>query len=390
MEDSILIVGTSARAATFSALRAGLRPMAIDLFADRDLSIVCPVHRVQVGNYPEALPALARDAPPGPWMYTGGLEIRPEIVERIARERWLWGNNAECLRRARDPFAMFAALRAANLPCPTICRSDERQTGQWLLKPIAGSGGAAIRLASGDTGHSRDRARRDYLQEFVEGESRSGVFVADDSRCRLLGVTRQLVGIDWLHASAFRYAGSIGPLAVSEMEKQGWERLGTAVTAFAGLRGLFGLDAIVRDGVPWPVEINPRYTASVEVIENATGVIAMALHRHAFAKINRAGRESDGFSPNPLLSRPARTGVVGKAIWYAPRSITIPPDGPWEPVLRRPPALDEPPAFADIPAARERIAKGRPVLTFFAVAASVEKCELELRRTAAEFDRLLR
>ena len=38
-----------------------------------------------------------------------------------------------------------------------------------------------------------------------------------------------------------------------------------------GLAGWFGVDFILRDGIPWPVEINPRYTASVEIHELASG-----------------------------------------------------------------------------------------------------------------------
>ena len=51
----------------------------------------------------------------------------------------------------------------------------------------------------------------------------------------------------------------------------------------AGLRGLFGVDFVLRDGIPWPVEVNPRYTASVEVLEFAAGIRALTLHRSIFA-----------------------------------------------------------------------------------------------------------
>src|SRR5207253_1326305 len=102
---------------------------------------------------------------------------------------------------------------------------------------------------------ARSPGRPAYRQAFVEGESQAGVFVADETGCRLLGVSRQLVGERWLHARRFRYSGSIGPLTVTPAERTAWERLGGAVAAFAGLHGLFGVDAVVRDGVPWPVEV---------------------------------------------------------------------------------------------------------------------------------------
>jgi predicted ATP-grasp superfamily ATP-dependent carboligase len=121
------------------------------------------------------------------------------------------------------------------------------------------------------------------------------------------------------------------------------------------------------------VEVNPRYTASVEVLEHATGLKALAWHRRAF---------------DPKAERPAAPAAaaacVGKAILFAPRDVTFPADGPWADVLRSPSAVGEAPAYADIPPPNTHIKAGRPVLTFFARAATAEACEEELRRTAAE------
>ena len=58
-------------------------------------------------------------------------------------------------------------------------------------------------------------------------------------------------------------------------------------------------------------------------------------------------------------------------------------------MLRSPPPVTEMPAFADVPSAGEVIAAGHPVLTLFARGESVADCEAELRRAAADLDRLL-
>jgi predicted ATP-grasp superfamily ATP-dependent carboligase len=173
-------------------------------------------------------------------------------------------------------------------------------------------------------------------------------------------------------------------------EGAAWERLGVCIAAFAGLRGLFGVDAVVRDDVPWPVEVNPRYTASVEVHEYATGMRALALQAQAFdgATIEPSGRRGSGKATS-ALRLDARPGVVGKAVWFAPRAITVPAGGPWEAVLRQAPAIDSPPAFADIPPAGQRIAAGRPVLTMFATGATADECQRRLQTVATELDALL-
>jgi predicted ATP-grasp superfamily ATP-dependent carboligase len=126
------------------------------------------------------------------------------------------------------------------------------------------------------------------------------------------------------------------------------------------------------------VEVNPRYTASVEVLEYATGLPALALHRSAF-------------DPGTLLPPPAgpTAAVVGKAILFARRSLVFPEEGPWLSVLRSPPPVAQMPAFADIPAPGQRVEAGRPVLTFFARADGERSCLDALRRTAGELGALL-
>ena len=53
--EHLLIVGASARAAAFSALRAGLRPWCADLFGDDDLRARCFAQRCDSANYPRSI-----------------------------------------------------------------------------------------------------------------------------------------------------------------------------------------------------------------------------------------------------------------------------------------------------------------------------------------------
>src|SRR5229473_2024137 len=99
----LLILGASARATAFSALRAGLQPWCADLFADADLQARCAVERVKPADYPTRfLKSLDADIP-GPWMYTGGLENWPGLVAKMERHRPLWGNGVKSLSLARSP-----------------------------------------------------------------------------------------------------------------------------------------------------------------------------------------------------------------------------------------------------------------------------------------------
>jgi predicted ATP-grasp superfamily ATP-dependent carboligase len=138
------------------------------------------------------------------------------------------------------------------------------------------------------------------------------------------------------------------------------------------------VDCVIRDGVPYPVEINPRYTASVEVVEYATGLAALALHRRVF-------------DPKAPATKPLSIvkGFVAKAILFAQAPLIFPGDGPWTSTLEVPIPVQELPAFADIPAAGEPIEAGQPILTFFARADAQAACLDSLQRTAADLDHWL-
>jgi uncharacterized protein len=104
MPNPLLIIGASGRAAAASALRAGLSPFVIDLFADADTVRLCPTLKCDLADYPHGFIELAKQAPPGPWMYTGGLENYPDVIAVISEARPLWGNGPEKLAEVRDPF----------------------------------------------------------------------------------------------------------------------------------------------------------------------------------------------------------------------------------------------------------------------------------------------
>jgi predicted ATP-grasp superfamily ATP-dependent carboligase len=378
--ETLLIFGASTRAAAFSALRAGLRPWCADLFADRDLSRHCPVVPLP-GPYPQSFRTLIDTPLPGPWMYTGGLENWPALVGELARRRPLWGNDEKSLERARDPFFVSCLLRQEGLAVPAVHRDpdDLPPASRWLVKPMRGAGGAGIQFWEPEGPHRPAPGRGAvYFQEHVEGEPCAAVFVSDGRRTWLLGLTRQLVGCDWLHAGPFRYCGSVGPLEPGPNLRADLDRLGTVLAHGCKLLGLFGVDGVLRDGIFWPVEINPRYTASVEVLEYAAGLKSLAWHARAFSP--------DGLPPAFAPPAPT-TGFVGKAILFAREDLVFPADGPWLAELSRPTPPHEVPRHADIPAAGERIRAGRPVLTFFARADSVAECERALLEQAADLDR---
>jgi predicted ATP-grasp superfamily ATP-dependent carboligase len=372
----ILILGASTRAAAFSALRAGLAPRCVDYFADRDLSAACPVDRVAAEDGARGLHRRASSLPSSQWLYTGPLENHPDLVERLGRTHRLVGNPAETLRAVRDPLRVAVALRRRRLPCSDVrlyCEALPRDRS-WLIKPLASGGGRGIR--------SLDElplpvSEPCYYQEWIEGPSFAAIFVSGPGRVELIGVTSQLTGRAGL---PFAYQGSIGPWPLSARLVSGIRTLGAALASEFDLVGLFGVDYILRDDEAWPVEVNPRYTSSVEVLELALGRSLLAEH------LNVCRCEPPQRPAYPDL----RTGgsipqVVGKAILYSRRSGVVPNltiDESWR---QDPFAV---PAIADVPWPGQ-INAGEPIMTVFATGRDIQTCESRLARLQERWRRRL-
>lgn len=349
----LLILGASVRAAAQSAARARFTPICGDLFGDADLRAAHPCHVAR--RYPSDLAAIAVELPAMPWIYTGGLENHPALVARISQRRTLYGNPPGVLRRVRDPFAVSKALNALGVAFPECRAADDPppRDGHWLLKHRRSSGGGHVTVWDDGARQPPGGGRSSwYFQRRMPGAPCGAVYVAAGARARLIGVTEQLLmgGV----ASPFGYAGSIGPLPLSSQQEATLIRLGDALAAVFELRGLFGVDVLIESDSVWPVEVNPRYTASVEVLERATGVKSIALH----ARACRDGIVT-GWHPRRKAS------WCGKFVVYAPQALVVSAEQSAA-FFRLNQELDGWPNVADLPVAGARVRRGRPLLTVFA------------------------
>jgi predicted ATP-grasp superfamily ATP-dependent carboligase len=373
-DETLLILGASARAAAHSALRAGMKVAAIDLFGDVDLQNACDCMRVS--NYPGELFWAAHQAPPGPWMYTGGLENYPRWIQGLVKDRELLGTKNP--QAVRDLDALNQVLVECELPVIEYRpASFVPSQGRWLLKPKASSGGHNIRVFDGPPYDAFDARDNLYWTPWIDGVVQGAVFVFGYDNWQLLGVCEQLPGAEWTGATGVTYSGSIGPIHVSERVQSQYQRLGERLHQTGNLLGIVGVDAIVdRDERLHVLEINPRYTASVEVLERATGALAMNLHVTAC----RGGLLIDHAPSLDCQS-------AGKAILFARRLYEI-----------RPAFVDHClstnarclwPEFADVSAVGTRIDVGQPIITIFAAGGCVESVRYALRKKADQTFALL-
>jgi predicted ATP-grasp superfamily ATP-dependent carboligase len=363
----VLIAGVSCRAAADSAARAGFRVTAIDAFGDLDQH-----PSVRALSVPRdfgtrftaaAVARAARSIESDAVMFLSSFENHPKAVGSLGSGRELWGNPPSVLRRVRDPFEVARALRKRGHAVLSIRRAPAR-TGRWVLKPVLSGGGRRVRMWQ----PGRRVPRGCYLQEFVDGLPGSIVFVAARGRAVPIGVSRQLVGEEPFGAAGFQYCGNIlagagdPQFARDRALVRRASELAGAIAEEFGLVGVNGIDFVARDGVPYAIEVNPRWTASMELVERAYGLSVFAAH--AEACVDGVLPESGDFD----LGKTRRGAqAFGKAIVFARHDVTAGNTREWIASGVR-----------DVPHRREKIAAGRPVCTVLATGRDAIDCHAAL------------
>lgn len=356
----IAVVGASARAAAFSLLRAGYEVISADLFADADLARQCEV--TAVSPYPEGfedwLAAIECDG----WLYTGALENYPDLVGRLSVLHPLLGHGRDDLRRVRDPLQMQSNLRHDGFTFPEtrLAGTTNPSRNDWLTKTYRGSCGSGV----GRPGENR------FLQRRVEGISLAAVFQGKT----LLGITRQLVGERWAGAGEFQYCGSIGRYPLPEAKLRHLEDLGTTLHAAFGMTHLYGVDLIDDGETLWVIEVNPRYTASMEIVERAS-------QNSVFQT------EPGGFGGPPPNPPGLDMHCVGKVVLYAKAPLTVSTELSAD-LLQQAGELPWP-SIADIPNAGTELETGQPVMTLFAEGSSCNEVEANLKARVQNIEQQL-
>jgi len=371
MKPSVLIAGVSTRGLAESAARAGYDVIAVDGFGDLDLRARARavfLARDAHGRFSARLATrAARRLRYDAVTYVAPLENHPSVVRALAGRRRLWGNAPGVLTPARDPLRVVVALTARGIVPPNVYTRRHHVPPpapgrrRWLVKPLASGGGHGITAWRGGA-----LPPGTYLQERIVGAPGSVVFAADGAGVVVLGLTRMLVGDRAFGASGFRYCGSI-LVGRDNMLDDAFELFAADFTACLtdgfGLRGVNGVDFVERRGDLHPIELNPRYTASMELVERAYGLSIFDVHVRACLG------ELPAFD---LAAARAKGRSVGKAIVYARRDVTMGDTRPWL----------EDDDLRDIPAPGERIARGRPVCTVFAGGPDPKSCHAALVKRA--------
>lgn len=368
MPEPLIIVGSSVRAAAQSAVRAGFVPWCIDKRGDRDLREIpgASVRVVESQHYPRAILHLLDEAPAdAKLLLAGGLDGEHELLKAICFEHHFITSPPEAVRKVRWPSALATIPTAKGLKhCQTLTSISYLRRlwrlafgsfgkTRYLLKPLASYGGQNITWWQ--PGQSIGAGQ--YLQQFIRGMPISAVYHCDGWSSILLGATEQLIGESCFGGSDFAYCGSIGPLQLSERARDALSHLGVILTQRFDLRGVFGIDLVMDfKGDLWPIEVNPRYPASAELIEKITGV-------HILTPADGSRKEK---KQRPIMH--------GKAVVYAKQNGKAPD-------LYATFSKDQ---VADVPEPGRDISRGAAICTVFATAPSRDDVFNKLKSMAQQ------
>ncbi len=358
----VLIVGVSTRAAAESAARAGFEVIALDGYGDLDqhpaVRALSLSRDFGMAFSTDAIVRVAGQLSSDAVVYLSNLENHPKAVEVVASGRALWGNAPDVLRRVRHPGTLATSLAEGGIRVPRVLTSKPDTQSipntPWLIKPRVSGGGHGVRFWSADEPVTRDH----YLQEFVEGVPGSVVFVAAGGIGVVLGISRQLVGETAFGVSGFSYCGNILDLRTDVIAPA--TTLVQALSAAFPLVGVGSIDFIATDTGLSPVEVNPRWTASMELVERAQGISMFGVHADACTRAV--------LPPFDLTRRPAPLEVHGKAIVFARENVVVGDTSGW--------LTDS--SVRDIPREGERIPAGQPICTVFAVGSDDAVCHQRL------------
>jgi predicted ATP-grasp superfamily ATP-dependent carboligase len=346
-------------------VHSGYQVDALDAFGDLDLQALVKCYSLkrdfQHSFSAAALFAASRQLAFDGVAYTSNLENHPEVIRRFARHHQVIGNPAEVLARVRHWPTLFATLAQAGFRVPeTIYDGDTRRADPartWLRKPVASGGGHRITFWRNEVSLGRGF----MLQEYVPGQACSASFVANGRECVVVGLTEQLVGQPEFCAQGFGYYGNLLPLnaardpAIGRTILDQAQQIAALLTREFGLVGINGIDFVLSGNQVCLTEVNPRYSASMELIERAYGLPMFELHVQAVMQ---------GELPRfDLTTRLADELFHGKAILFAERDALALNTLNW---LER--------GIRDVPIPGESLTQGGPICTLLACEATHDLC----------------
>lgn len=399
----LLLIGASVRALMESAVESGYEATGIDFYGDADsclqgqtlsLSADCGL-KPTVKNLFKIASAFHGES----LVYASGPENFPEELIDWENRGQLKGNGPSILKQVRVPSVLRQSVELAHGKMPLFysvaqwkqtknVKTKQNVKTKWLLKQINRGGGQGITdfpqtdVETSALISNLAEPEKYIIQEYIEGISGSVTFLANGQETSVLGTSRQLIG-SREEARPFVYQGNIVPLDVRKVmpEEVFGNEIRTMINRLTqdfGLKGINTLDFIINHDGIWILEINPRWSASVELIEKYLGRRVFADHLAVCD-----GADLDSAMGYTFCEQTLKPIFCGKLVVYAHDSGEI--RTYQEQQLRY---LYER-GIRDIPRPGTVVHKGQPLCTVLGDGSTDRECMLNLQKKAVWVQRHL-
>jgi len=357
---NVLVIGIDVVSLASSARKAGYQVYAVDYFGDQDLKHLCrktrSIIKQRTGEIcgqlntdfsPKALIQLTKDllkdSEIEAALLSSGLEDSPEILFQLNDIVPILGNPPHVIQKVRNKTEFFQELERLGIPHPETAAAENFEEAKEkskdigfpvVVKPYRGFGGAGVREARNV--QELKRAFRDasflddkvLIQEGISGAPASASLISSTDKAVVLTLNEQLLGMREVgQREPFGYCGNVVPLSATAAITDASKNVVEKVILHFGLVGSNGVDLVIsEEGVPYVMEVNPRFQGTLECVERVVRTNIVKEHANACAqgKLPTIVREPLVFCVRLILFAPQRSIIPNLSAVKGVRDIPLP------------------------------------------------------------------
>ena len=357
---NVLVIGIDVVSLASSARKAGYQVFAVDYFGDQDLKPLCRETRsiikqragetcgqLNINFSLEALIQLTKDLLKSSeidvTLLSSGLEDSPEVLFELNDLVPILGNPPDVIQKVRNKTKFFRELERLGIPHPKTAIAENFEEAREksedvgfpvVVKPSRGFGGAGVREAQNAQELKqafRDAALLDnkvLIQENVSGTPASASLISSTEKAIVLTLNEQLLGMREVgQREPFGYCGNVVPLSVAKAVMDQCRNMVEKITLHFGLVGSNGVDLVIsKEGMPYVMEVNPRFQGTLECVERVLGINIVEAHVKACVQgiLPTTVKKPSSFCVRLILFAPQRSMVPDLNAFERVRDIPLP------------------------------------------------------------------
>ena len=358
MKGRVLVAGFTTRHVVRSAYAAGYEVYAVDHFCDQDLTWYTKEHQTfeELAELPDRVADFCS-------RYTFDCIVTTSGAEAMDLGRTVCGTPRGVAARFCTKTSIQEFFEEHNFPVPPLLPEGEYPA---FIKPDVGAGGWRNTLAvtpDDEAAWTDCWPETPYIRQMpVEGIPCSVSCIADGTSARALSLNRQF-NRGGEGERRFGFAGALTPF--QPQERKSIFTLAEDIAAKSGCIGSLGIDFMVTDDGIRAIEINPRFQATLDVVEMSMDTNIFEMHCNAASGILPASR------PNPVMT-------AARSIIFAERDCVVADD-----------LKSLHPDIADIPWVGTEIEEGGAVLSVYGLGRDEAEALAALGKTISRVHRYM-